>query len=345
MFLLIRQLLFKLSPENAHHFTMKILSFMLKIPRMYALLRMFNGIKNKPKHNVVLAGISFPNPVGLAAGFDKNAKYLHVWKALGFGSVEIGTITPKAQDGNPQPRLFRLPSDMALINRLGFNNEGLDAAVSKLKKRPQGLIVGGNIGKNKVTPNDKAADDYMICFEALYDLVDYFTINVSSPNTPGLRDLQSIKELELIVKPILEKRKKFVASGKNSVPVFVKFAPDLESEQLTEIMGYVNSTDLEGVVLTNTTLDRSGLKTSKKELDAIGAGGLSGMPLTSKSTQILEQARQLLVPQKAIIGVGGIFNGKDAMAKKEAGASLIQVYTGFVYKGPGLIGSILKLWR
>jgi len=345
MFLLIRQLLFKLQAEQAHHFTMKLLSFGVNIPGFGFFIRFMSGIRSHKKDRVELAGLVFPNRVGLAAGFDKDAAYLKVWKALGFGHVEIGTITPKAQEGNPKPRVFRLPADMALINRMGFNNKGLDAAIQHLKKRPKGLIVGGNIGKNKITPNESAALDYQICFEGLYPYVDYFTINVSSPNTPGLRDLQSIAELELLVAPILILRKKFVAEGALHKPVFVKFAPDLSAEQMIEIIRFVNQTELEGVVLTNTTLSREGLLTPAHAIENIGNGGLSGMPLLSKSTEILGLARKSLLPHKHIIGVGGIFSGKDAVLKHKAGADLVQVYTGFIYKGPSLIGKILQSFR
>lgn len=345
MFLLFRQLLFKFQAEQAHHITMNMLSLLIKIPGFGLCLRLLSGISLSKKDTIQIAGIHFPNKIGLAAGFDKDANYLRVWKALGFGHVEVGTLTPLAQEGNPKPKVFRLPADMALINRMGFNNQGVQAAIINLKKRPKGLIVGGNIGKNKVTENEKAALDYRICFESLYPYVDYFTINVSSPNTPGLRDLQSISELELLVEPILQLRKGYVEKGQTHKPVFVKFAPDLSSEQLAEIIGYINKTNIEGIVLTNTTLSREGLTTSTAKIEHIGNGGLSGMPLLAKSTEILASARKLLHSDKYIIGVGGIFSGKDAMLKQKAGADLVQIYTGFIYKGPALIGRILKSFR
>ena len=344
MFQLIRQLIFKLSPENAHHFTMVFLQFLTHIPGAFWLIRAFSGISNKGQTPIHLAGLTFPNPIGLAAGFDKDAKYLKVWKALGFGHVEIGTVTPLPQSGNPTPRLFRLPMDMALINRMGFNNEGAQAVVNRLKKRPEGLIVGGNIGKNKVTPNEEAALDYEKCFRALYSYVDYFCINVSSPNTPGLRDLQSIKELELIVNPILRVREELYKTAQRTVPICVKFAPDLTHEQLLEIIQFVNETSLDGIVLTNTTISREGLKTPTDIVSSIGPGGLSGMPLSKHSTEVLAKAKEMLHPSKFAIGVGGIYHGNDALAKKQAGANLVQIYSGFVYKGPALIGSVMKFW-
>ncbi len=296
-----------------------------------------NGVQSKR-----ILGIEFPNIVGLAAGFDKDARYLKVWKKLGFGFVEVGTVTPKPQNGNPKPRLFRLVKDHALINRMGFNNQGVEAMKTRLKNRPQGLVVGGNIGKNKLTDNQFAANDYLICFEALYNYVDYFVINVSSPNTPGLRDLQSTNELEQIVTPILKARKDLDKQGKIHVPVLIKFAPDISDQQLTEIIHYINNTTVEGVVLTNTTISRTGLNTDTNEIESMGAGGLSGKPVFEKSTEILAKARQMLAQDKVIMGVGGIFSGKDALKKIEAGADLVQIYTGFVYKGPALIGDILK---
>lgn len=329
-------------PERAHHFTMSMLSFLTNIPFSLNLLKKMLGDWSNGKQSKHIAGIRFSNIVGLAAGFDKDAKYLKVWKKLGFGFVEIGTVTPKPQDGNPKPRLFRLVKDHAIINRMGFNNSGLDAVKQRLKKRPKGLVVGGNIGKNKITENQFAANDYLLCFDTLYDYVDYFVINVSSPNTPGLRDLQSITELEHIVAPILKTRELLKKQGKFHVPVFVKFAPDITDEQLAEIIQFVNNTTLEGIVLTNTTISRDNLLTPINEVETIGAGGLSGKPLFEKSTDILAKARTMLNKDKLIIGVGGIFTGKDALKKIQAGADLIQIYTGFVYKGPALIGEILK---
>ncbi|MCK9480367.1 MAG: quinone-dependent dihydroorotate dehydrogenase [Bacteroidia bacterium] len=342
MFNLVRNILFKMQAERAHHFTMSLLAFLTKVPFGLSIVKKSLGNWSTGKQPKLIAGIEFPNIVGLAAGFDKDAKYLNVWQALGFGFVEVGTVTPKPQDGNPKPRLFRLVKDAAIINRMGFNNSGLNVIKERLKKRPKGLVVGGNIGKNKITENQFAVNDYQLCFDALYDYVDYFVINVSSPNTPGLRDLQSTNELGHIVTPLLHTRELLKKQGKLHVPVFVKFAPDLTDEQLADVIHFVNQTSLEGVVLTNTTIGRTDLKTSKEELETIGVGGLSGKPLFEKSTKLLAQARQMLNEEKIIIGVGGIFSGKDALAKLNAGAELIQIYTGFVYQGPALIGDILK---
>jgi dihydroorotate dehydrogenase len=342
MFILIRQLIFKLSPETAHHVTMSFLRFLTRVPGAYPCIRFFSGIR-KHQHQVqTVAGISFPNIIGLAAGFDKDAQYLSVWKALGFGHVEIGTLTPLAQEGNEQPRLFRLPMDMALINRMGFNNKGVDAAIEHLKNRPEGLIVGGNIGKNKNTPKETAFMDYLVCFDKLYAYVDYFTVNISSPNTPGLRDLQTITELEIIIQPLLDKRKEKQQEGLPFLPIFVKLAPDLALDTLTDLITYINQTEVDGIVMTNTTISREGLKTPFAIIDHIGNGGLSGAPLFEKSTDMLSHAKSVLSKDKYIIGVGGIYSGNDALQKREAGAHLLQVYSGFVYKGPSLIGSVLK---
>jgi dihydroorotate dehydrogenase len=283
-------------------------------------------------------GLHFKNPVGLAAGFDKDAELINAMEDLGFGFVEIGTLTPRPQPGNPRPRLFRLIKDKALINRMGFNNRGVGDAIPRLKDRYTKLIVGGNIGKNKDTPNDKAKDDYVYCLHALYDHVDYFVINISSPNTPGLRNLQSKKPLTELLK-ILQQE-----IGKKAIkkPLLLKIAPDLTDHQLDDIIEILNSLRLDGVVATNTTISRSGLKTNSKDIRSIGDGGLSGLPLAERSNEVIKYLRKHLKDDIPIIGVGGIMDVQDALEKLEAGATLLQVYTGFIYEGPALIKNINK---
>lgn len=283
-------------------------------------------------------GILFPNPVGLAAGFDKEAKLFEDFSHLGFGFIEIGTVTPLGQEGNPKPRLFRLPADQALINRMGFNNEGLDAAVARLKKKKSSIIIGGNIGKNKLTPNENATDDYVRCFHGLYDFVDYFVVNVSSPNTPNLRELQEKEPLKkLLGSLMLENNKKI-----KSKPILLKIAPDLTNEQLDDIVEIVNSTGIAGIIATNTTISRDNLKSSSADLTEIGAGGLSGAPLKNRSTEVIRYLHNKSKSGFPIIGVGGISNPEDALEKLQAGASLIQVYSGLVYYGPSMISDINK---
>jgi dihydroorotate dehydrogenase len=308
-----------------------MLKFILKIPgKKWAFRKMYYPTKAKP---VDLLGLHFPNRVGLAAGFDKDARFLHELQVLGFGFIEIGTITPKGQPGNPKPRLFRLPKDQALINRLGFNNQGLDAAIERLKDRPEGLIVGGNIGKNKVTPNEEAVNDYLICFKGLYPYVDYFTVNVSSPNTPGLRELQGKEALSEILNALIDARKE----NKIKKPILLKIAPDLSDGQIEDIIAICKETGIDGLIGTNTTISRDGLKTSNAEIEKIGAGGLSGKPVFEISTEVLKKLRAGLGKDFPIIGVGGIVDVQSAKAKLEAGADLIQIYTGFIYGGPGIV--------
>lgn len=283
-------------------------------------------------------GLKFKNPVGLAAGFDKDAKLIDEMAMLGFGFIEIGTLTPKPQEGNPQPRLFRLPQDEALINRMGFNNGGVADAVKRLKKRKSNVIVGGNIGKNKVTPNEHAVDDYLFCLEALHPYVDYFVVNVSSPNTPNLRDLQEkepLKQLLSAVKSANDQKSK-------PKPILLKIAPDLTDGQLEDIIEIVRETQIDGVIATNTTIDRSKLSTSAAEVEAIGAGGVSGKVLKDRSTEVIRYLHSHSGGAFPIIGVGGIFSAADAIEKLEAGASLIQVYSGMIYEGPSLIKKIKK---
>lgn len=289
-------------------------------------------------HPVIIDGITFPNKIGLAAGFDKNGKYLEEWYQLGFGHVEVGTVTPQPQDGNPKPRLFRLPADHAIINRMGFNNEGLDVLCKRLSKRKPGLIVGGNIGKNKVTPNDRAVEDYVKCFEALYPVVDYFTVNVSSPNTPGLRELQDKGPLTELLSAIM----KLNHSKSNPKPVYLKIAPDMGEGQIKEIVEIVLACGINGIIACNTTIERKGLQASEKELNEIGAGGLSGKPLKNRSDEMISLLRKQLGPEKTIIGVGGIETPEDAEDKIKAGANLVQVYTGYIYAGPSLVKNIIR---
>jgi dihydroorotate dehydrogenase len=284
-------------------------------------------------------GLNFKNPVGLAAGFDKDAKYYDLMAQLGFGFVEIGTVTPKGQNGNPQPRLFRLPEDEALINRMGFNNEGVEATVGRLKaKGKQNFIVGGNIGKNKLTPNEEAKNDYIICFNALFPYVDYFVVNVSSPNTPNLRALQDKGPLLELLQVVQEQNNKQA----NQKPVLLKIAPDLTDGQLDDIVDIVFQTKLSGLIVSNTTIDRSTLKTNENRISEIGNGGLSGKPLSDRSTNIIKYIHSKSEGKITMIGVGGIYSPEDAIAKLDAGASLVQIYSGLVYEGPTLIKRINK---
>lgn len=335
--LLIRPLLFLVDPERVHYLVFNILRLKGKIPGFWRILQsMFTY--SSPQLERKLFGITFKNPVGLAAGFDKDARLIDELACFGFGFIEIGTLTPKPQPGNDRPRLFRLPHDKALINRMGFNNHGVLAAVERLKKRTSTVIVGGNIGKNKITPNEKAWDDYAYCFEALYAHVDYFVINVSSPNTPGLRELQE--------KEPLGKLLAYIVNLSNSKPVYkpvlLKIAPDLTPSQLNDIVEIVQATKTDGIIATNTTISREGLTTPKHELDAIGNGGLSGKPLLRASTEVIRYLRKHLGQDYPIIAVGGIMNEEDAVEKIKAGADLIQLYTGFIYEGPGLVKRINK---
>lgn len=285
-----------------------------------------------------LWGIRFPNPVGLAAGFDKDARWINELSCLGFGFVEIGTVTPLAQPGNPKPRLFRLPADKAVINRMGFNNEGAVAAAERLRKPHANIIVGGNIGKNKDTPNEQAIDDYEKAFKALYDVVDYFVVNVSSPNTPGLRALQDKEPLTRILTRLQVLNTQL---GKNR-PILLKIAPDLTNEQLDDIIALVTDTNIQGVVATNTTIERSGLASEESKITDIGAGGLSGKPLTKRATEVVRYIHEHSGGKIKIIAAGGIFTAADAQEKLDAGASLVQVYTGFIYEGPAIASNICK---
>lgn len=334
---IIKPLFFLFQPETIHHIVFKIIKFFSAIPGVSSLIRMVYVIDDK-RLEVKLFGLVFLNPVGLAAGFDKDAKLYDELGNYGFGFIEIGTLTPKAQPGNEKPRMFRLPEDEALINRMGFNNEGVDAAVERLKKRKTKIIIGGNIGKNKVTPNEEAESDYEKCFEALFDHVDYFAVNVSSPNTPNLRALQDKEPLA----KLLTRIKKLNSQKSNPKPILLKIAPDLTNEQLDDIIDIVKITKIDGVIATNTTISREGLKTCDSRLKAIGAGGLSGKPLTKRSTEVVRYLSTKSNKAFPIIAVGGIHTAEDAIEKLNAGASLVQIYTGFIYEGPGIAKRINK---
>ncbi len=310
---------------------MWLLKMTCSIPGARVLLRrsFHSNDKKLQRH---FFGLTFENPVGLAAGFDKDARWIDELSTLGFGFIEIGTLTPKAQPGNAKPRLFRLPEDHALINRMGFNNGGVDEAVRRLKNRTSNVIVGGNIGKNKSTDNDLAVTDYLICFEALFPHVDYFAVNVSSPNTPGLRALQEKKPLLDILKQLQEAN----SSKSKRKPILLKIAPDLTDDQLNDIIDIVKESEIDGVIATNTTIAREPLTSSPAKIESIGAGGLSGLPLRNRSTEVIRYLKQKSGNAFPVIGVGGIHSAEDAMEKIEAGADLIQLYTGFIYEGPGL---------
>jgi dihydroorotate dehydrogenase len=332
---LIRPLLFLLPPERAHHFSFTALKIAFKIPLVPYFLRKNYSVSSASLTRRVF-GLEFSNPVGLAAGFDKDARLIDELSTFGFGFIEIGTVTPVGQSGNEQPRLFRLPKDSSLINRLGFNNEGLSAVVRRLKKRKSSIIIGGNIGKNKVTPNESAFEDYLKGFHELYDHVDYFVVNVSSPNTPGLRELQEKEPLTRLLGKIKNANNEKPAAK----PILLKIAPDLTTQQLDDILDIVKELKIDGIIATNTTIDRSNLDTPKSDVEAIGPGGLSGLKLREKSTEMIRSIAEKTKGELPIIGVGGIFNATDVKEKLDAGATLVQVYTGFVYEGPGMIARI-----
>jgi len=329
---IIRPVLFLFDPEKVHYFTFSLIRNLSKIPGVKSLFRSLYQIEN-PILERELFGLKFKNPVGLAAGFDKDAKLFNELSNFGFGFIEIGTLTPRPQPGNPKKRLFRLKSDSAIINRMGFNNGGVEEAVIRLKKN-KGVLIGGNIGKNKITPNEIAINDYEICFEALFNYVDYFVVNVSSPNTPNLRALQDKKPLTNLLKAL-----QVLNFGKTkSKPILLKIAPDLTDEQLMDIIDIVKTTKIDGVIATNTTISREGLTCANKS----ETGGLSGKPLTKRSTEVIRFLAKKSNKSFPIIGVGGIYSANDALDKLDAGADLVQLYTGFVYEGPKLIKDINK---
>ena len=364
MYKLLRSILFNFNTEAVHHFSMDSLSFACKIGWLKKIISNQFSYQH-PSLEKEVFGLKFSNPVGLGAGFDKNALYLTELEALGFGFVEIGTVTPKPQSGNEQPRLFRLPKDKALINRMGFNNDGVEVIAKRLgewkrqrqstvNRQPQSvskqatvsgqqsavnrLIVGGNIGKNKITPNEDAWKDYELCFNALFDVVDYFVVNVSSPNTPGLRELQEKDAL----RKILANLQAINQQKDNPKPLLLKIAPDLTNEQLDDIVDLALEVKLAGLVATNTTISRNNLVTPSTEVEAIGMGGLSGKPVQKRSTEVVAYLSKQLKGQIPIIASGGIFTSDDAKEKLEAGATLIQIWTGFVYEGPSIAKRICE---
>ncbi len=348
MYAILRRLLFLLSTEKAHHLSMHCLMFACRYSWSKRIINRCYEIKN-PALQQKLWGLQFKNPVGLGAGFDKNAQYLNGLEALGFGFVEIGTVTPLPQQGNDLPRLFRLPKDEALINRMGFNNDGVACIAQRLRVWKQQqlmredecpMLIGGNIGKNKQTPNDQAWKDYEVCFKELFDVVDYFVVNVSSPNTPGLRELQEKSALA----EIFTRLQAINNTKQHPKPILLKIAPDLSNIQLDDIITLTKEVQIDGLVATNTTISRSSLKTPDEKIKQIGAGGLSGLPLKAASADVLGYLNKQLKGSVPIIASGGIFSGQDALVKKQLGAALVQVWTGFVYRGPGIVKSIGKAW-
>lgn len=340
MYKLLRKILFLFPPEDIHYFAMNCFAFLKWVPGVRAIMQL--SASEDPKLTKQLFGLTFKNPVGLAAGFDKNARYLSELEMMGFGAIEIGTVTPKPQAGNDKPRLFRIPQHRAIINRMGFNNEGVKSVAKRLSvwrgsNRKTKLIVGGNIGKNKLTANEDAWKDYEICFRELFDYVDYFVVNVSSPNTPGLRELQEKDSLNKILSH-LQTINRQQSSPK---PILLKIAPDLNRTQIDDVISLALETNLDGIVATNTTIGRDGLfSLNEKAIDEIGAGGLSGEPLKARSTAMVKYITEKSGGKIPIIASGGIFTAADAREKFEAGAVLVQVWTGFIYEGPMIAGKI-----
>lgn len=335
--LLVLPTLFRFDAESVHHFVCNILKFFYNLPFGRFVLKSLYTYEH-PSLVREVAGLRFLNPVGLAAGFDKNGEMVDEMASLGFGFVEIGTVTPRPQPGNDKPRLFRVKKDLGLINRMGFNNKGAGVAAGRLRYRKSSILVGGNIGKNKVTPNDQALSDYIIGFNELYDSVDYFVVNVSSPNTPGLRELQEKEPLT----NLLSELQKLNERKTKSKPIFLKIAPDLTDSQLDDIIEIVKTTRIAGVIATNTTIDRSGLKTPASAIEQIGAGGLSGAPLKQRATEVIRYLCTKSGNAFPVIGVGGIASPEDAQEKLDAGAVLVQIYSGFIYEGPALASRICK---
>ncbi|MDN3669587.1 quinone-dependent dihydroorotate dehydrogenase [Echinicola jeungdonensis] len=333
----LKPILFRKGPEKAHHFTFSLTKLTFNLPLVKNFIKGAYSFDH-PQLEKEVFGLKFKNPIGLAAGFDKDAKLIDEMAMLGFGFIEIGTLTPKPQPGNPQPRLFRLPQDESLINRMGFNNGGVEDAILRLRKRKSRVLIGGNIGKNKVTPNEEAVNDYLQCLEALHPYVDYFVVNVSSPNTPNLRDLQEKEPLKKLLLAIKEKNDQMP----HPKPVLLKIAPDLTEGQLDDIIEIVQESKIDGVIATNTTIDRSKLETPKEQVESIGSGGLSGKVLAARSTEVIRYLSEKSGGSFPIIGVGGIFSAEDAIEKLQAGASLVQVYSGMIYEGPGLVKKIKK---
>jgi len=341
---ILKPIFFKFQPEKAHDLALSLFKMALLIPG-YGYFHNKQFLKHYPNLECQQFGLTFKNPVGLAAGFDKNAAYIPLMSRLGFGHIEVGTVTPLAQPGNDKPRLFRLPKDEALINRMGFNNFGVDVMVKNLSsksviaaRKKYNVVIGGNIGKNKLTTNQDAWKDYVICFEKLFDWVDYFVINVSSPNTPGLRELQEKEPLTNII----NKLQAINGAKPRPKPLLLKIAPDLTDTQLLDIVAIAKETDLSGIIATNTTIDRTMLTTDTQVVENIGAGGLSGKPITKISNDVLWFLRRELGNNMPIIGVGGIMNHQDVTEKINRGANLVQIYSGIVYEGQGIVKNILK---
>lgn len=331
----IRPVLFLFPPETVHHMVVGLLRFSMAIPGIEKLIRKSFEVKD-PILETEVFGLRFPNRVGLAAGFDKQANIYNQLSAFGFGHIEIGTVNPLPQPGNPRPRLFRLKKDKALINRMGFNNPGVEAFVENLKRNKPNVIIGGNIGKNTLTPNENAIDDYLLCFNRLYDLVDYFVINVSCPNIEGLGKLQDKDELVKIITTLQQS----AAKKATRKPVLLKISPDLSNSQLDDTLSVVVATGIDGIIATNTTTTRDGLKTPSSKVTQIGKGGLSGQPLEERSIKTIRYITEKLGDKVPVIAVGGTMTPQDAVEKIKAGAKLVQLYTGFVYEGPSLVKKI-----
>lgn len=346
MYQVLRSFFFLFDPERVHYFAMNSFRILCKIAPLKKIITSQFSVNNS-KLQTNFLGLTFKNPVGLGAGFDKNAMYLAELEAMGFGFVEIGTVTPKGQAGNDKPRLFRLPKDKALINRMGFNNDGAEIIAERLKKWrstvSSSMIIGGNIGKNKVTPNEDAWKDYETCFKILHPYVDYFVVNVSSPNTPGLRALQEKDSLKQILTNLQAVQQSMVATTNVATkPILLKIAPDLTNEQLDDVIDLAMEIKLDGLVATNTTISRGGLSTNSEKINAIGAGGLSGLPVKKRSTEVVQYIQQKTNSSIPLIASGGIFTGEDAKEKMQTGAQLIQVWTGFIYIGPAIAKNICK---
>jgi len=335
--LFVRPILFLFDPEKIHYSVFRLLKITLSIPGMKSLWNKIYCVDDACLEKE-LFGLKFKNPVGLAAGFDKDAKLFNELASCGFGFIEVGTVTPKPQDGNPKPRLFRLPKDSGLINRMGFNNGGVEEMIECLRKRKTDVIIGGNIGKNKLTPNEQATDDYLYCFKALFPVVDYFVVNVSSPNTPNLRELQDKEPLTALLTTLSVENEKY----EKRKPILLKIAPDLTDGQLLDIIDIIKESRIDGVIATNTTISRENLLTSESKVEEIGMGGLSGKPVKNRSTEVIRFLSEKSNKAFPIIGVGGIFTPEDAIEKLEAGADLVQVYTGFIYEGPSMVKKINK---
>jgi dihydroorotate dehydrogenase len=335
--LLLRPFLFLFDPESVHHFTFKAIKFSGKIPGVSAIRKLLYSVDDKSLEKE-LFGLKFKNPVGIAAGFDKNAVLINDLESFGFGFIEVGTATPKPQTGNPRPRLFRLKKDKGIINRMGFNNDGVDAIASRLAKKKTNLIIGGNIGKNTATSNDNAKADYIYNFKALHEYVDYFVVNVSCPN---IGDVKKLQDQEFLV-DLLSELVELNATYSHPKPILLKIAPDLNNGQLDEVIDIVATSKIDGVIATNTTITREGLQTDPQKVEEIGNGGLSGKPLTNRSTEVIRYLAEKSAKAFPIIGVGGIHSADDALEKLEAGADLVQIYTGFIYEGPILVKRINK---